>query len=149
MPRILTLRSAIAPLLGICLLATSARAHELVPASWCHGGTRQLLLEVHFSQDRLQGYKNTHVAVDLVTGQPCPQHAKCGIVDDWHWATQMMNEALPPAAGQRSRTSAAGAVIARVLTADYNHADHHEAYRFDDGLHVQYLECRFTVQNSN
>jgi hypothetical protein len=143
-------RIAFAPLLGLSLFATaSAPAHDLVPASWCYGGTRQVLLDVTFYNRDLLNYKNTHPLVDLATGQPSPNNTKCGIVDDdWHWATQMMLEGLPAGAGQRTATStgvtaAAGQVIAVVVTEDYNAPDHHTRYSFVDGLRVQYLECRF------
>lgn len=143
-------RTLVAPLFGLCLFATaSAQAHELVPASWCHGGSRQVLLEVHFTQDDLQQYRNTRVPVDLTTGEPCPQSAKCGIVDDWHWATQMMNDPLFSGAQVRTTRSAAAAVIAQVVTPSYRAAAHHQLYRFRDGLHVQYLACTFPLNSGN
>jgi hypothetical protein len=124
------------------LLAVPAHAHDLIPASWCHGGSRQVILEEFFTQDRLQTYKNTHLYIDLTTGLPCPPTVKCGIVDDWHWATQMMNEGIPPIANQRSASTD---VIAVPATPDYrNREDHHALYSFEDGLKVQYLGCVFT-----
>ena len=145
------LRNAVAPLFGLCLFAAApAPAHELVPASWCHGGSRQVLLEVHFTPDDLQRYRDGHVAVDLVTGQPCAPNVKCGIVDDeWHWATQMMNDPLIFDTQRRAGDSAAGDVIAVVMTPDYNDPYHHKRYGFGDGLHVRYLECRFTRNGGN
>jgi hypothetical protein len=144
-------RKVIAPLLGLSLFATaSAPAHDLVPASWCTGGTRQLLLEVTFSEQQLSTYRSTQPLVDLATGLPCPNHSKCGIVDDeWHWATQLMQEGLPAVAGRRTTSdtsvdSAAGQVIGVILTQTYRDPYHHKLYRFEHGLHVRYLECRFT-----
>jgi hypothetical protein len=143
-------RNLVTPLFGLCLFAAaSAPAHELVPASWCHGGSRQVVLEVHFTPDDLEQYRNTRVPVNLVTGEPCPQTAKCGIVDDWHWATQMMNDPLLSGAQLRTTASAASAVIAHVVTPSYRTAAHHQLYRFRDGLHVQYLECRFPLNSGN
>ncbi|GAA4794845.1 hypothetical protein [Lysobacter hankyongensis] len=131
---------------ALCPAAT-LRAHDLIPESWCYGGSRQTLLEVHFWPDELRTYKSTHLYIDPITQQPCPPTVKCGIVDDWHWATQIMNEGIPAFASQRRAgpRSATASVIAVSTTPDYNdRASHHSIYSFDDGLTVRYLGCEFT-----
>lgn len=138
----------------LCLLAAStASAHDTVPKTWCPTGTQQVVLrQFSFSERQLVEYRNQRLADGSVLGSACNTLKTCGIIDEWYWANQMAHEF---ALGSLLRTTTSLSespmpVVRSPLTFNLNVdlkpvngiLDHHDQYRFSQGLAGDVVACR-------
>ena len=139
----------------LCLLAAStASAHDTVPKAWCPTGTQPVVVrQFSFSERQLVEYRNQRLSDASVLGSTCSTLKTCGIIDEWYWANQMAHEY---ALGSLLRTTNASLsespmpVVKSPLTFNLNVdlkpvngiLDHHDQYRFSQGLAGDVVACR-------
>lgn len=142
----------------LCLLAAStASAHDTVPRTWCPIGTQLVVLrQFSFSERQLIEYRNQRLGDASVLGSTCNTLKTCGIIDEWYWANQMAHEY---ALGQLRTTSGASLseapmpIVKSPSTFNLNTdtrprngiLDHHDQYRFSQGLAGDVVVCRATA----
>jgi hypothetical protein len=145
----------------LCLLAAStASAHDTVPRTWCPTGTQMVVTrQFSFSERQLIEYRNQRLGDASVLGSTCNTLKTCGIIDEWYWANQMAHEY---ALGSQLRTTTGTSlsespmpVVKSPSTFNLNVdlkpvngiLDHHDQYRFKQGLSGDVVVCR-TVTTS-
>ena len=141
----------------LCLLAAStASAHDTVPKTWCPTGTQQVIIgQFTFTERQLVDYRNQRLGDASVLGSTCNTLKTCGIIDEWYWANQMAHEYALGSHQLRSATSTALSespmpVVTSPLTFNLNKdlkpvngiLDHHDQYRFSQGLAGDVVVCR-------
>lgn len=146
--------------LASALLAPLAAAHEATLPAACQVGDTPgitIVSSFSFTPEALQAYKNAHKpAPDTTSGRVICVDKDCGIVDDWYWANRMAGEHCN---GGLQR-SALPALLAHVGTPSYFYdrndvydgpapgangiQDHHDRYRFSDGLRGVCVACPTT-----
>lgn len=111
-----------------------------------------------FTEDQLIAYRARRIANGTAPVVICPTAKTCGIIDEWYWANEMAHD---PAVGSmlRATTSSGSTRLPLVrwpasflLDTDLNRngiADHHDQYRFREGLGGDYLECRTTTTSTS
>lgn len=116
--------------LACALFAASASAHDTIPADWCPAGEAPIVVDTFaFSAPELSAYRRAQLdAVDADGKQTCPIKT-CGIIDEWHWA----NEQASAFCGNAGLKSASEAIAFVLSPSDFNAADHHGQYGFNDG----------------
>lgn len=143
------------------LLATaSADAHDTRPRTSCPAGT-QVAVVGHFDfseQQLIDYYLSQSGMAKQVLGSTCFNALTCGIIDEWYWANQLAHEsALETLSTRQLRTTALSNTPTPIvrypetfnLTSDTNPKngiiDHHDQYRFAQGLSGDYLGCRAVI----
>jgi hypothetical protein len=142
----------------LCLLAAStASAHDTVPSTWCPTGSQPVVLrQLSFSERQLIEYRRQRLRDASVLGSTCSTAKTCGIIDEWYWANQMAHEY---ALGQLRTSSGASLsespmpVVKSPSTFKLNTdtkprngiLDHHDQYRFSQGLAGDVVVCRATA----
>jgi len=143
-----------------CLLAAStASAHDTIPRTWCPAGTQQVVIrQFSFTERQLVDYRNARLGDASVLGSTCNTLKTCGIIDEWYWANQMAHEFALGSHLQRSAASASLSespmpVVTSPSTFNLNKdvdpangiLDHHDRYRFKQGLSGNVVACRATA----
>ncbi len=139
----------------VCLIAAStASAHDTVPRTWCPTGMQMVVTrQFSFSERQLIEYRNQRLGDASVLGSTCNTLKTCGIIDEWYWANQMAHEY---ALGQLRTTSGTSLsespmpVVKSPVTFNLNVdlkpvngiLDHHDQYRFSQGLAGDVVVCR-------
>lgn len=151
------MRHASALSLLLCLLAAStASAHDTVPKTWCPTGTQQVVIrQFSFSESQLIEYRAQRLGDASVLGSTCSSVKTCGIIDEWYWANQMAHEYALGSHLLRGTASAPLSespmpVVTSPLTFNLNKdlkpvngiLDHHDQYRFSQGLIGNVVVCR-------
>lgn len=138
----------------LCLLAAStASAHDTVPATWCPTGTQPVVLrQFSFSERQLIEYRRQRLSDASVLGSTCGTQKTCGIIDEWYWANQMAHEyALGLLRSATTALSESPMPIVKSpstfnLNVDLKPVngilDHHDQYRFSQGLAGDVVACR-------
>ncbi|MBL8262619.1 MAG: hypothetical protein JNM58_09345 [Xanthomonadaceae bacterium] len=150
-------RAAALPFAFCLLVASTASAHDTLPTKWCPLGTQPVVTgRFAFSERQLVEYRASRLADASVLGSTCNTLKTCGIIDEWYWANQMAHES---AMGSQLRSSAQASVsespmpvVTSPSTFNLNQdvkpangiADHHDQYRFSQGLAGDYVVCRAT-----
>lgn len=149
-------RASPLPLLLSLLATSTALAHDTLPKQWCQAGTQLVIVgQFSFSERQLREYRASHLADTAVLGSTCSTVKTCGIIDEWYWANQMAHEyALDSGGGHALRSgdlSMQRMPIVRSpksfsLNTDVDPSngilDHHDRYRFSQGLIGDYAICR-------
>lgn len=127
----------------LTLSSLSAQAHENVIPRSCLvvGGSTplEIVSQFSFTRDQLLAYKSAQLAAGQSSSDVCSEK-DCGIVDDWAWAQKM---AQAHCANGQLRGELAS-VLPHVQVPEYFYLntdangngvrDHHDLYRFSDGL---------------
>lgn len=141
------LRNLCFPVLGLCLLAPIAFAHDTLSTQWCKDPNVVPVITKHFSftPEMMLAYRMQHLEDDTVLGSTCQTPKSCGIVDDWFWANQMAHEYCGGSLQKKGTlltTESQTAMPFIIAPGDFNLsgdennngiADHHDEYRFKDG----------------
>lgn len=147
-------RAAALPFAFCLLVAATASAHDTLPAKWCPSGTQPVVTgQFAFTERQLIDYRASRLADAAVLGSQCDSLKTCGIIDEWYWANQMAHEYAMGSALRAATTatvSQSPMPIVRSPTSfnldtDSNAngiADHHDQYRFRQGLAGDYVVCR-------
>lgn len=139
----------------VCLIAAStASAHDTVPRTWCPTGTQMVVTrQFSFSERQLIEYRNQRLGDASVLGSTCNTLKTCGIIDEWYWANQMAHEYALGQLRTTSGTSLSEApmpIVKSPVTFNLNVdlkpvngiLDHHDQYRFSQGLAGDVVVCR-------
>lgn len=142
------------------LIAPLAIAHEpdLPPTCQVDSPLVVVVSSFNFSPAQLSAYKQATPAPG--TESAC-QEKDCGIVDDWYWANRMASEHCNGGA-QRSTATPNRMSHVALPTYFYDHndiydgtahgsngiQDHHDRYRFSDGLKGVCVACPTTGTTS-
>ena len=139
-------------LASMLFLAPTLSAHDTLPAAWCPVGTEPVIVgSFSFNEATLTSYRSLRLAAGgAVLGSDCDKDKTCGIIDEWYWANQLAHDtcgANPLKSGQGGE-----AAMPIVTAPDYfnaNHdsdddgiVDHHDKYRFWNGLQGACVVCR-------
>lgn len=130
-------------------LAGPVFAHDTLPTQWCMdpNTTPAFVSEFEFAPAALTAYRARNpILKNPPQGVQCTDERSCGIVDDWFWANQMIQEfcSAPPSvpvALRSARTSEAAARTAQATQpmpfvrspAEFNVSEHHQRYNFGIG----------------
>ncbi len=157
MLRALALLSSLSLASLYSLAVAPAHAHDTKPQAWCPAGNQVVVVGTFsFTPQQLTEYYQRHrPTATSVLGSECDSLKTCGIIDEWYWANQMAHEgALDSLSGAALRsaplsTSPMPIVLSPKsfnLTDDVDPKngilDHHDRYRFSQGLAGQYIACR-------
>lgn len=148
-------RASALPFAFCLLVASTASAHDTLPTKWCPSGTQPVVTgRFAFSERQLYDYRASRLGDASVLGSTCSTLKTCGIIDEWYWANQMAHEY---AMGSQLHTATRAAVsespmpvVTSPSTFNLNQdlkpvngiADHHDRYRFSQGLAGDYVVCR-------
>ena len=147
-------RAAALPFAFCLLVAATASAHDTLPTKWCPSGTQPVVTgHFTFTESQLIAYRNSRLADGAVLGSECYSLKTCGIIDEWYWANQMAHEyamggalrAATTAPVSQSPMPMVKSPTSFNLNGDKNGngiADHHDLYRFKQGLAGDYVVCR-------
>lgn len=147
-------RAAALPFAFCLLVATSASAHDTLPKKWCPSGTQPVVTgQFAFTAQQLADYRASRLGDTAVLGSECYSVKTCGIIDEWYWANQMAHEyAMGGALRSATTAPVSQSPMPMVkspasfnLNGDKNGngiADHHDLYRFAQGLSGDYVVCR-------
>lgn len=140
---------------ALCLLAAApVSAHDTLPTKWCPSGTQPVVTgQFAFTEAQLIAYRNERLADGAVLGSQCKGVKTCGIIDEWYWANQMAHEYAMSGMHKQSASMALSESRMPIvktpttfnLNTDRNRngiLDHHDQYRFYQGLSGDYVVCR-------
>lgn len=139
-------------LLCLCvgLLASApAQSHQTVSTGWCtvNNPRVEIIGSFSFTAGDLSTYSNGRIAMDLLTWQPCYDTNGCGIVDQWHWASQRAAaycKSLVPVAQQGTLQP-----IPMIDGPTTYFGDKHHKYRYTDGLNGVCAACNSGSEAGN
>lgn len=145
-------RASALPLLLCLLAAPTASAHDTVPTKWCPVGTTPVITgQFSFSERQLIEYRDRRLGDGKVLGSECKTVKTCGIIDEWYWANQMAHEyalgsALKATVSDSPMPMVRSPETFNLMTDEDGNGlqDHHDQYRFSQGLVGDYIVCRST-----
>lgn len=132
--------------------AFPALAHDTLPVKWCPVGTQaSISTTFSFTAEQLAAYREQQLAAGgEVLGSDCEPLKTCGIIDEWYWANQLAQDTCSGEALKRGTPPENAPMPFVSLPASFNLQtdddrnkilDHHDLYRFKDGLHGQCVVC--------
>lgn len=149
------MRRSFLPALALCAsLAFSVSAHDTLPTAWCPVDTQAVIVSTFsFAPTELAAYRTRQLAAGAdVLGSDCGALKTCGIIDEWYWANQLAHDTCSGGVLQRGGTLPSDAPMPFVSApANFNLQtdtdgnrikDHHDLYRFKDGLQGTCVVCR-------
>lgn len=130
-------------------LAAPALAHETLPTQWCMDPNTapSVVAQFEFAPATLTAYRARNpILRNPPEGVQCVDERSCGIVDDWFWANQMIQDfcsapASVPAAQRTAQTTQSGPSTVQAESAmpfvrspeEFNVREHHQRYSFGIG----------------
>jgi len=122
-------RFALTSLAIAALSMGTASAHNTIPDDWCPvGSSVKIVGQFSYTPTQLADYKASQIG----TVEGTCSTKTCGIIDDWYWANEM---SMGGCGGIGLRLSQPAEAIPFVQSpADFNAEQHHDLYRFEDGV---------------
>lgn len=116
------------------LTAMPTLAHQTVSTGWCSVNNAQIEIvgTFNYGGQELSNYSVGRIARDLLTWEPCYDTNGCGIVDQWHWASQRAAEYCRSLVNTGQRDALQPIPVIDGPTSYFG--DKHHKYKFDDGL---------------
>jgi hypothetical protein len=146
-------RAAALPFAFCLLVAATASAHDTLPTKWCPSGTQPVVTgHFTFTEQQLIDYRASRLGDGAVLGSACYSLKTCGIIDEWYWANQMAHEYAMGGALRASVSQSPMPIVKSPTSFNLNTdkngngiADHHDLYRFWQGLSGDVVVCRATA----